>query len=132
MKDVIAGSTQLGDNYKEANECLQERYDRPRIIHQAHIREILKDVPNLTDGNTKELCRFHDVATQDLRALRNMKQDVFDTLISVAIEIKFDKATVREWQKYTMDHKRVPSRDETAENSVPWKRKALVQKRIRL
>ena len=92
QKDMIAGLAQLGDNYKEAIECLQDRYDRPRL-HQAHTRAILKDVPNLTDGNSKVMRCFHDVATH-LHALRNKEQDDFDTFISATLEIMFDKAMV--------------------------------------
>ena len=42
---VVSGLTQTADNYMEAIKCLQERYDRPRILHQAHVRKIQEATP---------------------------------------------------------------------------------------
>ena len=53
-KNVIEGLSHSGDQYKEAIDSLKARYDRPRIIHQAHVRKIY-EVPSLTDGSGKEL-----------------------------------------------------------------------------
>ena len=57
MKDVpaervIQGLAQTGDSYDDAIECLLNRYDQPRLIHQAHVRAILDD-PSLKEGNGK-------------------------------------------------------------------------------
>ncbi len=46
-KSVIEGLSQSGDQYAEA---LKARYDRPRLIHQAHARKIY-EAPNLKDGS---------------------------------------------------------------------------------
>lgn len=35
-KNVIEGLSRTGDNYDEAIQSLTTRYDRPRLIHQAH------------------------------------------------------------------------------------------------
>ena len=52
-------------------ECLHDRYDRPRLIHQAHVRKIL-EVPSLKDSSGKELRKFHDTMKQHVRALKTM------------------------------------------------------------
>lgn len=36
-KQVVKGLSSSGENYAEAIDCLQKRYDRPRLIHQAHV-----------------------------------------------------------------------------------------------
>ena len=59
-RQVVEGLSRSGDQYTAAIECLKERYDRPRLIHQAHVRAIL-EAPNLKEGNGKELRRLHDV-----------------------------------------------------------------------
>ena len=56
---VVEGLSGSGDHYSEAVECLRKRYDRPRLIHQAHVRAIL-EAPALKDGNGRELRRLHD------------------------------------------------------------------------
>ena len=51
---------QMTGTYDEAIVCLLNQYDRPHLIHQAHIHAIL-DVPSLKEGTAKELRHFHDV-----------------------------------------------------------------------
>ena len=70
-KHVIDGLSRSGDYYAEAAECLQSRFDRPRLIHQTHVKMIL-DAPSLKDGNGRELRRLHDTVQQHLRALKAM------------------------------------------------------------
>ena len=53
-KSLIAGLTKSSDHYDEAIKCLQERYDRPRQIHQTHVRRIVK-APALKDGTGEEI-----------------------------------------------------------------------------
>lgn len=43
---TIEGLSCSGEYYTEAIECLKTRYDRPRLIHQTHVRKIL-DAPSL-------------------------------------------------------------------------------------
>ena len=44
-RHVVSGLTQTAKNYMEAIRCLQERYDRPSILHQAHVRKIQGATP---------------------------------------------------------------------------------------
>ena len=44
-KNVVMGLTQTSENYNEALRCLQKRYDRPRVLHQAHVCKIQEAFP---------------------------------------------------------------------------------------
>ena len=70
-KRVIEGLSRSGEHYAEAVECLQARYDKPRLIHQTHVRMIL-EAPALKDGSGRELRRLHDTAQQHLGALKSL------------------------------------------------------------
>ena len=70
-RSTIEGLSRSGEHYKEAVECLRSRFDRPRLIHQAHVRKII-EAPSLRDGSGKDLRRFHDTMQQHLRALKAM------------------------------------------------------------
>ena len=70
-KNTIEGLSQSGDNYEEAIQYLKERYNRPRLIHRAHVKAILEATP-LKDGNRRELRKLHDTIIQHLRALKGM------------------------------------------------------------
>ena len=43
-RSSVDGLSQSGENYAEAVECLKSRYNRPRLIHKAHVKMIL-DTP---------------------------------------------------------------------------------------
>ena len=69
VRHVIEGLSGSGNDYAEAVECLQKRYDKPRLLDQAHVRAII-EAPGPKEGNGKELLRLHDVCSQHLRALK--------------------------------------------------------------
>ena len=104
---VIRGLAKTGDTYDEAIDCLCQRYDRPRVVHQAHVNTILS-LPIPKDGNCKELCSFHDIATLHLHALKAMKLDDFDSFITAVLASRLEKATAREWRKYTDGAEGIP------------------------
>ena len=52
-KHVIEGLSGSGNNYSEAVECLSKRYDRPRLLHEIHVKAII-DGPKFKDGTGKE------------------------------------------------------------------------------
>ena len=106
-RHVIEGLSQTAKNYGEAIKCLQERYDRPRLIHQAHVRAII-DAPSLKDGNGRELRRLHDVANQHMRAIRAMEYSPW-TFVTSVLETKLDQTTMFEWQKHSQGSKRCPT-----------------------
>ena len=78
--------------------CLQEQYNRPCLIHQAHVRKIIK-VPSLKDNTGKELRHLHDVLQQHLRALKAMDKEPSASFITSLIEMKLDPDRMFEWQK---------------------------------
>ncbi len=48
-RTAIEGLSRSGDQYDEAVGCLKARYNRPRLIHCAHVR-IIMDTPPLKEG----------------------------------------------------------------------------------
>ena len=110
-KHVIEGLSHSGNQYKEAIDSLKARYDRPRIVHQTHVRKIY-DVPSLKDGSGKELRRFHDTVQQHLRALKAMDKEPTGSFITALLELKLDKDTMFEWQKASQDSKKTPHYDD--------------------
>ena len=104
---MIEGLSQSGDQYAEAIESLKARYDRPRLIHQAHARKIY-EAPNLKDGSGKEIRRLHDSVQQHLRALKAMGEEPSGAFITSILELKLDQATMFEWQRASQDSTSVP------------------------
>jgi len=106
-KQTIEGLSRTGDCYAEAVRCLQDRYDRPRLIHQTHVRMIL-NAPPLKDGSGRELRKLHDTVLQHLRALKAMGYEPSGPFITSALELKLDTNTMFEWQKHSQDCSDVP------------------------
>ena len=106
-KSVIEGLSRSGDNYSEAVECLQARFDRPCLIHQTHVR-MISEVPALRDGTGKELRRLHDTAQQHLRALKAMGHEPPGPFITSRLELKLDSNTMFEWQRHSQESTDVP------------------------
>lgn len=103
-KGVIEGLSRSGEHYAEAIECLQARYNRPRLIHQAHVRKIL-ETPCLKEGGGKELRHLHDTVQQHLRALKAMGHEPSGPFITSAL---LDPGTTFEWQKHSHEATDVP------------------------
>ena len=106
-KSTIEGLSRSGDNYAEAVGCLQSRYDRPRLIHKAHVHMIL-DTPSLKEGNGKELRRLHDTVQQHLRALKAMDYEASGPFITSVLELKLDQNTLFEWHNHSGEPTVVP------------------------
>ena len=68
-KNVVVGLTQTSENYEEAIKCLKKRYDRPRVLHQAHVRKI-QEAFSIKTGSGQELRRLHDHLSQHIKALK--------------------------------------------------------------
>ena len=106
-KTVIEGLSHTGDQYEEAIASLRARYDRPRLIHQAHVKRIC-EVASLKEGTGRELRQLHDTVQQHLRALKAMGQDPTGSFITSLLELKMDSNTMFEWQKASQDSTDVP------------------------
>ena len=106
-RPVIDGLSRTGDQYQEAVECLRSRYDRPRIIHQTHVRKII-DIPTLKHGSGKELRHLHDTAQQHVRALKSMGYEPSGAFLTSILELKLDPDTMFEWQRHSNSSSAVP------------------------
>ena len=113
-KRVIEGLSRSGEHYVEAVECLQTRYDRPRLIHKTHVRMIL-EVPGLKEGTGRELRHLHDTVQQHLRALKGLGHEPPGSFITSLIELKFDPNTMFEWQRHSQTSVDVPHFDDILE-----------------
>ena len=113
-RQVIEGLSRTGDNYPEAVDCLRARYDRPRLIHQTHVKKIL-EVPPLKQGSGKELRHLHDTVQQHLRALKAMGHEPSGAFITSALELKLDAGTMFEWNKHSSGSADVPHYHELLE-----------------
>lgn len=61
-KRSIEGLSRSGAHYSEAIESLRSQYDRPRLIHQTHVKRVVDAAP-LKDGTGKELIVRHGATT---------------------------------------------------------------------
>ena len=93
-RNMIESLSRTGERYDEAIECLENRYNKPRLIHQAHVKEII-EVPNLRDNSAKEIRQLHGVLQQHLRALKSMRKEPTSPFITSLIEMKLDNDKVR-------------------------------------
>ncbi len=106
-KSTIEGLSRSGENYAEAIECLQARYDRPCLIHKAHVRMIL-EAPPLKEGNGRELRRLHDSVQQHLRALLVMECELPGSFNTSVLELKLDQGTIFKWPKHSHASTTIP------------------------
>ena len=86
---------------------MQARYDRPRLIHQGHVKKIL-EIPSLRDGSGKELRRLHNTALQHLHALKSLGHEPSGPFITSMLELKLDVNTMFEWQRHSHSSADVP------------------------
>ena len=106
---MIEGLAQTSGNYAEAITCLQKRYDRPRLIHQAHIRAVI-EAPPLRDGTGKELRHVHDVINHHtcMRAITAMADNSLEAFVTSIIESTLDQTSMFACQDYSHDRREVP------------------------
>ena len=62
-KKVIQSLSHSTGTYQEAVKCLQQRYDKPRFIHQKHMKTIV-EAPIAKTGTGRELRQVHDLISQ--------------------------------------------------------------------
>ena len=90
--------------YDEAIKCLKDRFNHPKLIHEAHVRKIL-ELPTLKEGNGKELRTLHDTAQQHIHALKCMDHEPSTSLM----QLKLDQTTHFEWQRHNQSESDVSS-----------------------
>lgn len=69
-KDAVEGIDAVSEAYPEAAAALKNRFDRPKVIHHAHVRAILNTKP-MKDGSSGELRKLHDTFQRHLRSLKD-------------------------------------------------------------
>ena len=106
-KDAIEGIDAVGEAYPEAIAALKARFDRPQVIHRAHVRALLNVKPS-KDGSSAELRQLHDTFQHHLRSMKALGQLDFERFITALGESKLDPVTMVEWQKFTQKEKEVP------------------------
>jgi len=99
-KDAVEGIDAVAEAYPEAVAALKNRFDRPQVIHRAHVRAILNIKP-MKDGSSGELRKLHDTLQHHLRSLKAMEQLDFERFMTTLGECKLDSLTIVEWQKST-------------------------------
>ncbi|XP_067209986.1 uncharacterized protein [Linepithema humile] len=97
--DVISSLELSADNYVEAWDMLNERYDNQRVIVQKHIKAIF-DLPVLVREGHAELRQLLDTSLKHLRALKVLKRstDKWDDLLVHIVTSKLAPATNKEWE----------------------------------
>ena len=106
-KDAIEGIDAVAEAYPEAVAALKARFDRPQVIHRAHVRALLNVSP-VKNGSSMELRQLHDTLQHHLRSLKAMDKLDFERFITALGESKLDPLTMVEWQKFTQLDKDVP------------------------
>ena len=106
-RDAIEGIDATAEAYPEAIEALKARFDRPDVIHRAHVRALPK-ARYLKDGSSSELRNLHDTFQHHLRSLKALKKLNFGQFITALGESKLDPTTMIEWQKFTQGQTDVP------------------------
>lgn len=87
------------NNYAIAWKLLEDRYENEAIIVNQHVKNLF-NMEVLTRESHQDLRCLFDTATQNLRALKMLKQPTehWDTLMVYLISTKFDNKTKREWE----------------------------------
>ena len=106
-KDAVEGIDAVAEAYPEAVAALKNRFDRPQVIHRAHVRAILNIKP-MKDSSSGELRKLHDTLQHHLRSLKAMEQLDFERFMTALGECKLDSLTIVEWQKSIQTEKDVP------------------------
>ena len=107
-KDTIEGIDATAEAYPEAIEALKARFDRPEVIHHAHVRSLLK-AKYLKDGSPSELRNLHNTFQHHLRSLKALKKLNFGQFITALGESKLGTTIMIEWQKFTQGETDVPT-----------------------
>ena len=113
-RDAIEGIDAVAEAYPEAVAALKKSFDRPQVIHRAHVRAILNLKP-MKDGSSGELRKLHDTLQHHLRSLKAMDQLDFERFMTALGECKLDDLTMVEWQKSIQAEKQVPGYDKLLE-----------------
>ena len=102
-KSLVANLSPSGDQYSEAIKCLQDRYNRPRLVLQAHTTALI-ECPSLKEGSSRELRRIHDTWTSHTRALKVLGATLDHVYLTTLLQMKLDRSTTYEWEKHSKSY----------------------------
>ena len=60
---IIQGLAETSESYEEAIKCLKECYNRPWLVQEEHICNVMDAIP-VKNSSNRELYRLYDAATQ--------------------------------------------------------------------
>lgn len=100
--DVIASLETSDANYQIAWNSFTDRYDKIRIIVNAHVESIM-GLPSMSKENASQLRQIADGVTKHINASAALKCpiDSWDVLLIYIIGSKIDPVTAREWRALT-------------------------------
>lgn len=102
----------VSDNYEEARNLLIERFDKPNIIAEGHIRALFS-IKSIDKPNSIKLLELLDEFNSHLRPLKTLGRSVayWDDIIVFLMVSKFDAETKNKWRDESpSDH--LPSLEE--------------------
>ena len=107
VRQVIKGVLQAGDNSPGIFNCLQECYDRPRLICCAHV-QVITNTSLLKNENGNELHCLHYTVNQHLWALKGIGYDLSEAFITSILEHRLNKDFLIKWQRHSHESRKVP------------------------
>ncbi|XP_065089200.1 uncharacterized protein LOC135710529 [Ochlerotatus camptorhynchus] len=102
------------NNYQQAWELLEERFENPRVIIDTHISGLLSMKP-ITKQSFKELRNLIDTCNRHVEGLRFMEQEVVGTAGLIVVKLLtmcLDGETRKQWE-LTMEHGELPDLEES-------------------
>ncbi|XP_076645559.1 uncharacterized protein LOC143355009 [Halictus rubicundus] len=96
-------------NYKLAWCRLRERFDDPKALIAHHINALLDTQP-IKKQSGKALGELVDTAVNNVSALDSLlkPEEILDAFVSTCITRKLDSVSCDEWEKRTMDSRKMP------------------------
>ena len=104
----------LVKNYEEAVKFLRKNYNKPRIVHQSHVKALV-EAPIIRTGSGRELQQLHNVVSCHVRSRRTFQGDIFEAFLLASIEMKLDQESKLAWQQHMHEQKDVPPTEELLE-----------------
>ena len=83
---------------KDAIAALKARFDRPQVIHRAHVRALLTVSP-VQNGTSTELRQLHDTLQHHLRSLKAMDKLDIEHFMTALGESKLDPLQQQQQQQ---------------------------------
>ncbi|XP_053686149.1 uncharacterized protein LOC128735691 [Sabethes cyaneus] len=113
---VIGSQTIQDNNYEQAWNILEERYENERLIIDSHIRGLL-NLKRMTKKSSKELRELLDECCRHVDSLKFLKQELTGVSELVIINVltnALDKETREHWES-SLTHGQLPSYSNTIE-----------------